>query len=185
MSSDNNVGITVSESKGTLADLYERLAGGNGRSWLQALKRFLVKKYPWKETVTTYIELIRAFHYSRVNAMLNPAVMGEESMRIGSTQEVFSFQKDKTTREVIKSLAEAGYRPGTLGDLMKWVSGDENTARGRIKIYALGSVVEIEGGAPLIPYYEEAVGDRELDLAFFGGKDAIWPAGTIFIASTR
>lgn len=54
MSSDTR--LSLSDVRGPINDLLEKLEGKNGRTWLQELNKFLRKENPW-ETPETFIEL--------------------------------------------------------------------------------------------------------------------------------
>lgn len=62
-----------------------------------------------------------------------------EEFRVGKSPKLYYFDKARSTRDVIEKMAAEGYRPGTLGDLLKF-SAQEPKFWGGVVI-ALGSIV--------------------------------------------
>jgi hypothetical protein len=188
MSTDTVVGITIGEVKGMFADLNEKLASESGQEWHEALKLFLKKQNPWpsaseavatapQAVVDSLKEMIAAGRYDWVNSDITAKRFGPETLSLGQEPKLFHFDRDISSEDAIAEMEKQGYRPATLGDLLKF--GAENSEEQRkFPIVALGSVARV-GGDRDVAYLGRSASGRSLDLYWF---DDVWPRHCRFLA---
>ena len=94
---------------------------------------------------------------------VNPNITSENFPPQGKIEEVelIDFKKALTTNEVIKLLAEQGFRPATIYELLTWSQKNWN---GKDWIVALGSVWQSAGGYRRVACLFRDASERYLSL---------------------
>ena len=121
MSTDNNVGITIAEVKGSLGDLNEKLASESGQEWLGALKLFLKKQNPWEAVVETAKAVTKKVEIVVKTVATNLAAISEGYMKALVTGISIPEVAACKVADCFTDTAIYAYRDS---DLDQWLSAD-------------------------------------------------------------
>lgn len=122
----------------------------------------------------TIAQLIKGKKFNYVEERITHDLFADQSA--GTSYKVFSFKTDVTSTDAVQALADAGYKPATLRDLLTW-SGWRNG----YMVIALGSLAPVnDAGYQSVPALFKTAEVRVLVLNTFEGT---YPHGTRFLGA--
>lgn len=152
---------------GVLKDLFTKLHGKEGNTWLEELKKFLRKDECW--VMTALQRLISVGKYYRVNPVITDKnFLVPENFVLGTDPKIFHFNRGITSEDVVKEMDKEGYCPAMIWDLLDY--GAKNPEEQRdFPIVGLGSVGGVSSGGRSVPYLCGGGSERSLLLSLWDG----------------
>ncbi len=194
--------LTLSDARGPLADLLDKLDGNNGEVWLRGMKKFLRKENPWEKPETFMV--IEIGTHKDVKALRSALETSGE--RIGNwAGDILSktkLAKSKQSLElVVMSVKELGFPEGAqYQDICKAADNQgldlcpaevgpqlrlqyRDQPKGEWLVIAMEPIKDSDGDADLFSVSRDSVG-RWLH-AYDGKPDIFWHAGDRFVFVSR
>lgn len=187
--------VTLTEKKLTLIrDLLQELNGDNAEKFAEELGKFIRMEPCWERKVNSSIThsfkvfvdeitpietLLRECDLSWGNENITsknfPTVEGGKKEKREVV--IFNFKKDMSSEAVVFEMDKAGYRAGTIRELLALALKEPDLQKD-FPIVALGSSAKIDASRPLGCLSSDG-GNRCLCLESLGG---IWAVGYRFLA---
>lgn len=172
---DQIVNVEAKSLIGVLKDLFTKLHGKDGNTWLEELKKLLRKEKCW--VMTALQRLIAVGKYDWVNPdITDKNFLVPENFVLGTDPKIFHFKRDITSEDVIKEMDKEGYCPAMIWDLIDYGAKNPEEQR-KFPIVGLGSIGEFVDGR-CVPFLSKGVSERYLDLGWW---DNDWKANCRFL----
>ncbi|MDP1625399.1 MAG: hypothetical protein Q8L64_06630 [bacterium] len=142
--------------------------------WIAIKSRFTKKV---QQVVKSLKDMIALGHYDWVNSDINEKNFGLEALVLGEGAELFHFDHNIFSEDAIAKMAEKGFKPGTLGDLLVYGAKNPEEQK-KYPIVALGSVASV-GGERYVACLDWNDSERGLRLRWF---DDDWRGDCRFLA---
>lgn len=164
---DQIVNVEAKSLIGVLKDLFTKLHGKDGNTWLEELKKFLRKEECW--VMTALQRLIAIGKYDLVNPNITDKnFLVPENFVLGTDPKIFHFNRSIKSEDVIKEMDKEGYCSAMIWDLLDY--GAKNPEEQRdFPIVGLGSVGGVISGGRSVPYLYGGGSERSLLLSFWDG----------------